>query len=233
LIDEQMVHHLQSIQISPDLLPAIRKTYLADISCFTADHVQERKALEARKRKLDEKEVNVWRAFTEHGMRPHVYEALAKEVQEERERLENLIRQAETTHADYVADVDAALRIVSEIGERFGKCALPQQRDILLQMVERVVIDAAGIIQYIQWKPPLCYLSSLKQNTTNGKSKTKSARKAKTSGVSAGSLPIKRGGPKGTQVEPNHSSIITDFAQFVELTAYPQRSALEPLLTSD
>jgi hypothetical protein len=40
-------------------------------------------------------------------------------------------------------------------------------------------------------------------------------------------------GPKGTQVEPSPSVIIADFAHFVELTAYPQRSALEPLLTSD
>jgi len=49
----------------------------------------------------------------------------------------------------------------------------------------------------------------------------------------SGSIYVFQSGPKGIQIEPDHSSSIADFAQFVELTAYPQRSALEPLLTSD
>jgi len=119
------------MQVSPELLPELRRVYVSDMTRYTKDSGRERRALETRQRKLDEKELNLWRAFTDHGMRPQIYEALAKECQAEREQLKILIRRMEAEREDCVDNLDAALQVLAEIGSHFMKCAPQQQRAIL------------------------------------------------------------------------------------------------------
>ncbi len=50
----------------------------------------------------------------------------------------------------------------------------------------------------VEWKAPFSYLKGLNQDDTSGEKKNlKTARKAKTSGVSAGSLPVSLSAPIG------------------------------------
>jgi len=199
-IDAQIIDHIRAIQISPELLPHIREVYLSDVTRYTKDIVLERKALQTRQRKLDEKELNLWRAFTDHGMRPQIYERLTKECIEEREKLKVLLDRMETERGDFIANLDAALQVLAEIGERYTKCALEQQRAILLQMVERVILTAEGRIRRIEWKPPFCYIQSLQDDNQNGGADaSKKAKKGKTSRVAAGSLPTSFGAPIGAR----------------------------------
>jgi DNA invertase Pin-like site-specific DNA recombinase len=197
-IDAQINAHLAISQVDPELLPAIRRIYLSDVTRYTKDNQRERKIIEARKRKLDEKELNSWRAFTEHGMRPQLYENIAKECEQDRQKLDMLLHALKAERNEQIANLDAALNVVSEIGERFDKCTDEQQRAILLQMVERVVINPEGMVVRVEWKAPFSYLRGLiRNNTDSGKKKPKMARNAKTSGVSAGSLQISRSAPTG------------------------------------
>ncbi len=199
-----MGHHVATIQIQPELLPQIRKVYLSDVSHYTKDHQRERKVMETRKRKLEEKELNLWRAFTDHGMRPQFYERLAKECQAEREKLDGLIEALEAERGEQIANLDAALKIIAEIGDRFDKCTADQQRAILLQMVERVVINPVGTIVRVAWKAPFSYLTELSHDSASGEQKTKRARKARTSGVFAGSLQVSLSAPIGS---PGHETL--------------------------
>jgi len=197
-IDPQIGTQLATIHVSPEHLPKIRKVYLSDVTRYTKDNARERKVLETRKRKLEEKELNLWRAFTDHGMRPLIYEQLAKECQEERDKLTALMEALQAERAEQIENLDAALRIVAEIGSRFDKKSNEQQRAILLQMVERVVINPEGQMVRVEWKAPFSYLKGLNQDDTSGEKKNlKTARKAKTSGVSAGSLPVSLSAPIG------------------------------------
>src|SRR5690349_5285675 len=96
---------------------------------------RERKLLETRQKKLDEKELNLWRAFTEHGMRPQIYEFLTGECEEERQRLKSLSPQLELEKSDCIENLDSALKVISEIAERIAKYTPDQQRAILLQVI--------------------------------------------------------------------------------------------------
>lgn len=194
VIDAQIPKQLQAIQVNPAHVPTFRKTYLADITRYTKDSVQDRTALEARKRKLEEKELNLWRAFTEHGMRAPVFESLTQECNEERQRLESLITKLDTEKNDYVANLDAALEVISQIGECFEKCTPEQQRAILLQMVERVVIDAEGQVTRLVLKPPFSYLDELKRQSGGGAKKQPKAKSPIVDGKDTGSLEIRFGG---------------------------------------
>ena len=197
VIDEQISGHIQSIQVNPDLLPKIREVYVSDVLRYTKDIGRERRALEVRQRKLDEKELNLWRAFTDHGMRPQIYEKLTRECQDERDKLKILLQRVEVEQKEAIANLDAALQVLSEIGEHYVKCVPEQQRAILLQMVERVIVTAEGQVRRIEWKSPFCYIQRLKDGTTGGQETSKKARKAKTSRDTAGPLPGSFGAPMG------------------------------------
>jgi hypothetical protein len=122
-------------------------------------------------------------------MRAPLYETLAKECQEERRRLEAMLENIEAEEIDHIANLDAALDIIATIGERFAKCSPEQQRAILLQMVERVIIHRGGRIKTIEWKPPFCYLYQLSQDTEEQQTR-KSARKPKVIGKNNGSTQL-------------------------------------------
>ena len=156
---------------------------MTDIARYTRDSAQERKTLETRIKKLEEKELNLWRAFTDHGMRGNIYETLTRECQEERARLDAMSKGLKEEEADHVTNLDAALTVISQIGDRFSKCTVEQQRAILLQMVERVVINRAGRIKHIEWKSPFCYLTLI-AGSPNGTLKP-TAKKQKNAGLVA------------------------------------------------
>ena len=214
VIDEQIIDHISTITINPEHLPDIRKEYVRDVTRYTKDNQRERKIMETRKRKLEEKELNLWRAFTDHGMRASIYEQLTKECQEERDKLDILMEVLKAERAEQIEDLDAALTVIAEIGLRFDKKTSERQRAILLQMVERVIIDSEGRVQRIEWKAPFSYLTRLtnddagsqKKNIQNGKS----AKNVKTSGVSAGSLSVSFHAPIGL---PNQT-LLHAFAGF-------------------
>jgi DNA invertase Pin-like site-specific DNA recombinase len=194
-VNGQILEHIQAIEVNPQQLPAIRKAYLADVARYTRDTAKERKALEARVRKLEEKELNLWRAFTDHGMRGNIYEQLTRECQEERIRVDGMLTQLEAEEADHVTNLDAALAVIAQIGEKFAKCSEQQQRAILLQLVERVVINAKGRIKRLELKPPFKYLVDLEDQTNGGESSFKSAKNAKRLKGKTGSVEVPRSGP--------------------------------------
>ncbi len=126
------------------LLPKVRELYRSDVARYTKDVEHERRTLEVHIRKLEEKEVNLWGAFTNHGMRPQIYEQLTREVREERDKVEILLERLKAEQEHSIADLDAASQVLAEIGERYVKCSPDLQRAVLLQMVERVILTAEG-----------------------------------------------------------------------------------------
>ena len=140
---------------------------------------------------------------------PQIYERLTKECIEEREKLKVLLERMETEQGDFIENLDAALQVLAEIGERYTKCVLEQQRAILLQMVERVILTAEGRIRQIEWKLPFCYIQSLQDDNQNdGQNASKKTKKGKTSRVAAGSLPSSFGALTGLLRHKTRSTVL-------------------------
>ncbi len=200
VVDEQMPVHLEAIQISPDLLPLIRQAYLSDVARYTCDHDRERQELDAALNRLELKEVNLWRAFTEHGMRAPIYEKLSREYEDERIYIQRAIQALQQDQAEYITNLDSALMVIAEIADHYLLHTPQRQRDILKQMVSRVVINPEGRIVRIEWKPPFDYLDGLRHS---GKKRSRGKRirpqNKETSDVDAGSPQIIRGDPERTR----------------------------------
>ena len=79
--------------------------------------------------------------------------------------------------------------------------------------------------------PPFAYLKDVTNRVRQGSEDIERKTKTSTLAGQCSSL-ISLGEPPNNQNEPLEPRInIENFAHYVELTAYPQRSALEPLLT--
>lgn len=167
-IDDQIPSSLCAIQVDPDLIPGIREAYLADMNHHTSNRRREVEALQRALKKLEEKEVNLWRGFTEHGMRPEIHVRLSREYKDERQRISAAIDLIQQEQGDVVDSLDAALAVISEIADRYPEHTPQRQRDILKQMVNRVVINPEGRIIHMELKPPFNYLSNLDKARQNG-----------------------------------------------------------------
>ncbi len=203
-IDDQIPHHLQKVQVAPKVLPKIRNAYISDVAHYTGDQGGEQKQLESTLERVNQKELNLWRAFTELGMQADMYQKLAQEYQEERQRIEFALQALKQENREYIASLDAALNVIAEISKRYKRQDFKRQREILRQIVSKVVIDEAGSIIRLELHPPFTYLHSLK-NGNGGKKVTqpredKSREKKTPSGFNAakGSLQVSLGDPAGT-----------------------------------
>jgi hypothetical protein len=103
-------------------------------------------------------------------------------------------------------------------------------------MVERVVVDPEGTIIRLELLPPFSYLHQVTRRVQDGDdvAANGSAEGITKTSSQAGQCSdyILYGDPQVSRSEPLAPNLtIQNFAHYVELTAYPQRSALEPLLT--
>ncbi len=201
-IDEQIQHHLQAVQVDPELIPTIRKIYQTDVTHYTSDRSREIKSLQQAMKRIEEKELNLWRAFTEHGMRPQIYETLSHEYEDERQRIEQALVLITKEHGQVVDNLDAALMVISQIADRYPKNTKYQQRDILKQMVNRIVINPEGRIIRIELKPPFNYLDDLVKGSTNdqrGGETSLEMKRTSTPAKHTGSLQVTSGAPDRTR----------------------------------
>jgi DNA invertase Pin-like site-specific DNA recombinase len=221
-VDCQIPDHLRDIQVDPALLPHIRQVYLADVDRYTTNQDRESKDLAAALKRLENKEVNLWRAFTEHGMRPQIFEKLAREYDNERRRIERTILAIQRDRKEYVANLDAALAIIAEIADRYILHTPERQRDILKQMVSRVVINPGGRIVRIELMPPFNYLDGLHHSGENDpRGQHPRPQNKRTSDLDAGSLHLKIGGPEGIRTPYLYSAIVA----LSQMSYRPQKGA--------
>ncbi|MCA9892192.1 MAG: recombinase family protein [Anaerolineae bacterium] len=160
-IDEQVVEHLYRIQIDAQQLPAIRRVYRQDMKRFIGQRGQEAQLLNQALDHVKDKELNLWRAYTRHGMHNDVYVKLAQEVQSERERIENALQSIHQESSSRIEDLDMALEILSQIGDRYARLDRETQREVLRKLVSKVIVDESGKVNRLELLPPFVYLTAI------------------------------------------------------------------------
>ncbi|NJO82528.1 MAG: recombinase family protein [Blastochloris sp.] len=178
-VDEQIAQFLANIQVSPETIPHIRQAYLADMQQRSLHQYAESQSLAVALERVKEKELNLWRAFTEHGMRAETFEKLAREYQDEQDRIAFALKSIQQENRETIANLDAALTIIGQIGERYRQQDEARQRAILRQIVDRVVVDLRGQVLRLELKSPFIYLHQLVGGAGGeGQVKGKSSRRA-------------------------------------------------------
>ncbi|MCA9895268.1 MAG: recombinase family protein [Anaerolineae bacterium] len=160
-VDEQVGMHLHRIQVDPEQMPTIRRIYNQDMNRYVGQRGQEAKLLTQALEQAKDKELNLWRGYTQHGMHNDVYMKLAQEVQSERERIENALQSLYQENSSRIEDLDMALDILSQIGERYPQLDRETQREVLRKLVSKVILNAQGEVNRLELLPPFVYLSAI------------------------------------------------------------------------
>jgi hypothetical protein len=166
------------IQVDPDLIPLIQSSYSEEV----ADRLgrmrpDQRVDLERKLKEVDEEEARALRLYTIGKITDKVWENLWAEWQDRRRSLRHALEGMQADHEVHVNNLDTALKIIAKVGIVYNKLERNNQKKLLREMVDRVVISPEGAIQRLELQPPFAYLKELTDQVRNsgsfeGKTKT-------------------------------------------------------------
>jgi hypothetical protein len=183
-IDQQIPDELMNIQVEPELIPLIRESYSDEIA-RRLGHVgpTERKALQSALRAVDEEEARAARLFASGKITEHVWDNLWAEWQDRRLRLQGNIEALQHQRDHHIATLDAALRIIAKVGIIYSKLERSDQRDLLRQMIERVIVDPEDTQIRLELLPPFSYLRQVTERVKKQGEDVVYSEKTKTSSL--------------------------------------------------
>ena len=180
-VDNQIMDELLKIQVDPEVLPLIKACYNDEV----ADKLgrmrpDQRDGIERKLKEIDEEEARALRLYTTGKITEHVWGNLWTEWQDRRRTLRNARASLDAHNDVHIANLDAAITIISKVGILYSKLERSNQKKLLCEMVYRVVVCSKGNIRRMELLPPFAYLKEVIDRVQNGdiEGKTKTSRKA-------------------------------------------------------
>jgi hypothetical protein len=235
-IDAQIPSTLMHIQVDPDLLPTIRSAYTHDIA-EKMGHLRPdiREQLVKALKSVDEEEVRMLRLYAIGKITETIWDALRQEWQDRRSILRLSLQGLEKQQEVHIENLDAALKIIAKVGMVYNSLERGDQKELLRQMVERVIIDPAGKIR-LELRTPFAYLQDLCDEVRGRVGRSEPSRKAKTgsmtTGLSSGkcsTLILSRWEDR-IRFEPLTRETAAEFLHHI---TFPQRAQLARLTTTE
>ncbi len=161
-IDACIATAIKTIQVHPDLIPVIRQHYMDEIVHQLGQTAPtHRQDLDAALKAIDEEEARALRLFVVGKITETVWDGLWREWQGRRLTLRENLDAAERDSAYHIDNLDAALHIISKMGVLYHQLERPQQKKLLREVIDRIVVDAEGNVLRIDLLPPFAYLHNL------------------------------------------------------------------------
>ncbi len=158
-VDQQIPIELMKIQVDPDLLPRIRESYTEELA-HKLGHLRrsDREELEAALKAVDAEESRMARLFATGKITEQIWDNLWEEWQDRRRTLRVNLEALQQKREYHINNLDTALTIIAKVGILFNKLERSDQKELLRQMVERVVVNPEGTIMRLELLPPFSYL---------------------------------------------------------------------------
>jgi site-specific DNA recombinase len=185
-IDEQVARELHRIQVDPGLIPAIRAAYTHAIA-EKMGHLRpdERQALEAALKAVDDEEARSVRLYAIGQITESVWNDLWREWQDRRNQIRIMLDSLQEQQQTHVENLESALQIITNVGIMYNGLERDDQRELLREMVERVIIDPAGNVR-LELRTPFTYLQDISEQVRNCGGETSSSLEIKTTSKDAG-----------------------------------------------
>ena len=124
---------------------------------------------------------------------------LWEEWQDRRRTLRHALESLQAHNDVHIANLNAALTIIAKVGILYNKLERSDQKDLLRQMVERVVVNLEGMIIRLELLPPFSYLRHVTERVqTSGGSAVEGKTKTSTMAGQRSSL-LSLSDPGGTR----------------------------------
>ena len=131
-------------------------------------------------KQVDEEEGRTARLYAAGRISDEIWAGMWAEWQDRRQTIQRTLETMEQEHQVHVDNLDLALEIIAKIGTLYNGLQRSDQKELLRQVVERVIVDDDGKVR-LELRSPFGYL-----NTLVDEIKREKPRKDK---------PVKRGRP--------------------------------------
>ena len=121
----------------------------------------ERQELQAALKAVDEEETRAVRLYAAGKITESIWDSLWREWQDKRNQIRYALRIITRTSRDaHIANLDSALEIISQVGIVYNSLSCDDRRELLQQMVERVILDPHGNAR-LKFRTPFAYLQDI------------------------------------------------------------------------
>jgi DNA invertase Pin-like site-specific DNA recombinase len=174
-VESQLADHLRHVQIDADLLQPIREHYISEV----ADKLgrlrpDERTEIERALKQINEEEARVLRLYASGLVTEENWKNLWAEWQDKRQRLQANLDLLDQKCETYINDLDDALTLIAKLGVLYGKLSRSDQKELLRNVVERVVVNPEGKIARVDLLPPFAYLQDVSGKVGGGEGTSES-----------------------------------------------------------
>jgi hypothetical protein len=126
--------------------------------------------LEQTLKQIDEEEARVLRLYTSGMVTEDNWRSLWAEWQDKRQRLRGSLALLDQRCEVYIKDLDDALTIIAKLGILYETLPHEDQKELLRNVVERVVVNHEGMIKRVDLLPPFAYLKDVSKKIRLGSS---------------------------------------------------------------
>ncbi len=185
-IESQLVAHLQAVQVDEALVPFIRDYYIHEV----ADKLgrlrpDERTEIERALKQIDEEEARVLRLYAAEMVTEENWRNLWAEWQDKRHKLRASLELLDQKCESYIDDLDDALTIIAKLGILYETLPRSNQKELLRNVVERVVVNHESEIVRVDLLPPFAYLRDVCEKVSGGEGTAENPARIETGGCDA------------------------------------------------
>ncbi len=181
-VDDCVGADLARIQVDPDLIPMIRAAYTNDLKTKIAgSHPDDRARLEAVLKATDEEENRTARLYAAGKISEDIWDALWEEWQDRRHKVRRTLEMLTVDHETHIENLGMALQIIAGIGTLYNGLQREDQKELLRQVVHRVVVNEAGNVR-LDLRTPFAYLCDLNDEIRLVKNQSKRRKTEKKNG---------------------------------------------------
>ncbi len=162
----QYLHaRLADIHIPRAAIPQLQTLYREHVSRLSGpNRAKQVEQLRERIRQLKEEESDLARLLLKKRISQNIYDKLRKEWRETLLHKQRELEQIERETSVYLNDLDAAIRLLSEVPRLYERMQPRDQHRLLKLLMETIVIDRHGGIIEVRLNSPFAYLQDLRQD---------------------------------------------------------------------
>lgn len=152
------------MQVSETFIPAIRDYYVNEIADSLGRlRPDERAEMELVLKKIDEEEARVLRLYAAGMVTEDNWKHLWQEWEDKRHKLKSNLERLDQTCETYIEDLDHALILIAKLDILYEILPRSDKRELLRNVIERVVVNHEGKIDRLELLPPFTYLRDVSQ----------------------------------------------------------------------
>jgi DNA invertase Pin-like site-specific DNA recombinase len=161
-VDSQLEAWLYSLQVDKQQLERIRNQFSHDINHYLSPFRTDRRSeIEQGIKKINDEEARVLRLAAQGLVSESNWRGLWLEWQDRKMKLASERDLLERSSEVYVSDLDQALMIISKVGILYKRLSTSEKKELVRNLVKRVVVDYVGRIIRVELLPPFAYIKSL------------------------------------------------------------------------